>query len=89
MACWSVNTKAVSDGLLAETTSAHGPLHLGEFLNERLPVHDSVQNLEETYDFFQYSEFRNIPSCRSVSALGAGESRSVELLGSEYSALPI
>jgi Tn3 transposase DDE domain len=38
---------------------------------------------------FRYSEFRNIPSCRSASALGADEFRSVELLGSEYSALPI
>jgi hypothetical protein len=28
---------------------------------------------------FRYSEFRNIPSCRSVLALGADEFRSVEL----------
>ena len=33
--------------------------------------------------------FSDIPSCRSVSALGADEFRTAELLGSEYSALPI
>jgi hypothetical protein len=35
------------------------------------------------------SEFRNMPSFRSVLALGAHELRSVELLCSEYSALSI
>ena len=42
-----------------------------------------------TYFICPYSEFRNIPSCQSVSALGADGFRSVDLLGSEYSALPI
>ena len=39
--------------------------------------------------YSRYSEFRNIPSCRSASALGADGFRSVQLIGSEYSALPI
>jgi hypothetical protein len=47
-------------------------------------VHDKVL----TYDFFRYSEFRNIPSCRLVPIPGVDEIKSTELLNSEYSCQP-
>lgn len=56
MACWSVNAKAVPTDGNPRPYLLDGPLRFGEFRNERLPVHDLVQNLELKRTIFSFRE---------------------------------
>jgi hypothetical protein len=56
MACWSGKTKAVPYGGKPRPHLLDGPLHRGEFRNEHLPVHDSVQNLDLKRTIFPFRE---------------------------------
>jgi hypothetical protein len=58
------------------------------FLLEIFTLYSLSISRRTSVQFFRYSEFRNIPSCRFVPMPGAHEISRAELVSSEYSWQP-